>query len=129
MSGTESSPYAYVTSLQYRLKNSRYKLLTGEHDGCDKTFFAQFALCSLEVVKYMLYAVSIHNLAADHPLTKDQLCTLIHFQSRYWSLLEQLSEGSEELEKKAFFDHIDQVWEILCMWERFIAINRIQCFP
>lgn len=123
-----ASPYIYVTSLQYELKNARYKLLTGEYDVEDRCFFLTFALCSLEIVKFILYESALQNQRASHPLSKDQLCSLVHFQNRNWLLVDQLSSDLVWEGSKTFFDHIDQVWEILCMWERFIAINKIKCF-
>ena len=130
MSGTvKASPYVYVTSLQYELKNARYKLLTGEYDVEDRAFFMTFTLCSLEIVKFMLYEAALQNASgASFPLTKEQLCSLVHFQNRNWLLVDQLSSDLVWQGRKTFFDHIDQVWEILCMWERFIVINKIKCF-
>lgn len=122
-------PFAYVTSLQHQLKNTRFRITTRESPTLDRTYFTSFVLSSIEVVRYMLYTISAQNSFVQNKLSVSQFSDLALFLSRHWYIISRINECSEGVSKESFFKHIDSVEIFLSMWETFIVKNRIKCFP
>lgn len=124
----ELQPFAYVSSLQYSLKNFRFELQTTEGDFHDATFFASFVFHSLEIVKFIIFSIAFQMPNATYKPDKDFLASLALFQSKNWFLVSLLTRNLVQVNSKLFLDHISDIEEVLSLWEGFIVKNKIKCF-